>query len=95
MKAHCTLSTCGWSVAEGVSFGTLQGCLIPEHGWLEERGGSGGERGGVGKGSGFHRPTDLTLNPWGVELKAAQRFNCCASLPCPKAVRFQACAMLC
>lgn len=40
---HCTVSVCGWSVAERVSFGTLQGWLIPEHGWLEARGGSVGE----------------------------------------------------
>ena len=40
-----------WLVyAEGVSFGTLQGWLIPEHGWLEARGGSGGEGGVAGQG---------------------------------------------
>lgn len=55
-----TVSVCGWSIAEGVSFGTLQGWLIPEHGWLEARGGSGGEGAGVGQGQ--LRLADLTLN---------------------------------
>lgn len=71
---HYALSVYGWSVAGGVSFGTLQEWLIPEHGWVKEE--EGGEGGRVGQGQYIPVKNRADLEPWGVEFRVAPCSSC-------------------
>lgn len=73
LSAPSGISACGWSIAEGVSSGTLQGWLIPEHGWLQARGGSGGVSGQAESGCSDLEPQGVEL---GAELGVAPCSNC-------------------